>query len=92
MVNFIDGTSSAKGTPLNRANMMAVQGFENSIAEYSKDSEGNDIIIEHCEDGSVRTIKITDSGVTENFVAGDGMTLTLETYIDRNGILKEELK
>ena len=34
MRDFIDKTATSLGTPINRAVMMAVQGFENATASY----------------------------------------------------------
>lgn len=37
MINFLDKTSTQKGTPLNRANLMAMQGFEAKTTVFNSD-------------------------------------------------------
>lgn len=89
MVNFIDGTSSSKGTPLNRANMMAVQGFADSTITYGKDGDGNDTIQVYNPDGSVRHITLKDDGAEEWLDASVG-SFKFRSYFDDFGTLREE--
>ena len=45
MINFVDKTSTQSGTPINRANLMAMQGFEAKTTVFNADgtiSETND--------------------------------------------------
>lgn len=79
MIEFIDKTSEQSGTPINRENLMALQGFEN-----------NNISIE--ENGNVTTITETNNDghtlttvVTEN---ADGSTTIVETFVGEKTITK----
>ena len=60
MIEFLDTIGSQKGTPINRANMMAVQGFlgkriyfpdEANISEINENGQKTDYIFN--EDGSI---------------------------------------
>lgn len=59
MIEFIDKTSEKSGTPLNRANMMAVQGFIGSTITFGdyeileKNSKGEEKVTKFNEDGSI---------------------------------------
>lgn len=46
MIDFIDKTSERNGTPINRENMMAVQGFIENDIEITTDINDNYAIIE----------------------------------------------
>ena len=63
MKDFIDKiTDVTDGTPINRANMMAVQGFINNTIVFS----GNQIT-ETNGDGEVKTTTFDDGIITETF-------------------------
>ena len=79
MIDFIDKTSEQNGTPINRENLMALQGFENNNV---------DIV----ENGNITTITETNNDnhtlttvVTEN---EDGSTTIVETFIGEKTITK----
>lgn len=65
MKEFIDETSQIRGTPLNRANMMAIQGFIGNTITYGENGE----IIETNADGeTLTTVKNDDGSYTQTFV------------------------
>ena len=65
MIDFIDKTSEQSGTPLNRKNLMAIQGFESSVVSFGADGS----IIETNSNGETKTTHINEDGsITEIFV------------------------
>ena len=64
MIEFIDKTDETNGTPLNRANMMAIQGFQNKIITFHTNGniteqtpDGSEMyIIEFNSDGSIHEV------------------------------------
>lgn len=84
MKDFIDETSEQAGTPINRANLMAIQGFISSSVEIT--SDGN--IVETNSKGETLTTTFNDDGsVTERFVGQK--TITKTTRIDGETIVSE---
>ena len=81
MIDFTDKTSEKSGTPINRSNLMAIQGFI-----------GNKIIVN--ADGSITetnsigetltTSKNENGSITEVFVGEK--TISRTTTINKNGI------
>ena len=67
MREFIDKTATNKGTPINRANMMALQGFENKTTRVL---ENGDIVETYLGTGHTKTTSIVGAGDTiqETFV------------------------
>ena len=41
MIDFIDKTTEQNGTPINRDNLMAIQGFQTQTITFESDSLGN---------------------------------------------------
>ena len=65
MVDFIDKTESKNGTPLNRYNLMSMQGFEPKTTVFNADGS----VIETNELGQVKTTVFNaDGSITETFV------------------------
>lgn len=86
MKEFIDKTSERSGTPLNRATMMAVQGFEAKSVVFNEDGS----ITETNADGHTKTTTFNaDGSITETF-AGE-KTITLTTKFENNAVLSEVL-
>lgn len=86
MKEFIDKTLEQSGTPLNRATMMAVQGFEAKSAVFNDDGS----ITETNADGHTKTTTFNDDGsITETF-AGE-KTITMTTTFSGNAIISEVL-
>ncbi len=83
MIEFIDKTSERSGTPLNRKNMMAIQGFITNIITFNKDGS----IVETNDEGHVRTTTFTDTAVVETFVGEK--TITKTTTMEEDGSIKE---
>lgn len=58
MINFLDKTSTQKGTPLNRANLMAMQGFEAKTTVFNSDGS----ITETNSKGETKTTTFLSNG------------------------------
>lgn len=64
MIEFIDKTETASGTPLNRETLMAVQGFITSTLTFNADGS----ITETNSKGEVKTTVFNaDGSITETF-------------------------
>lgn len=74
MVEFIDKTETQGGTPINRANMMALQGFKGKTVSVSADGK---TIVETNDDGHTLTTTISNTTVTEVFVGAKTIKRTL---------------
>lgn len=71
MIEFIDKTSTQSGTPLNRASMMAIQGFVAKKVEFLDSGE----IKEENKNGEVKTTIFNDDGsITIRFVGKKTIT------------------
>lgn len=65
MIEFIDKTNTQSGTPLNRASMMAIQGFVGKKVEFLDTG----VIKETNDDGSFKITTFNDDGsITIRFV------------------------
>ena len=81
---FIDTPTDREGTPINRANMMAIQGFIGCTIEYGDNGE----IIETNANGEVlTTIKNADGSYTQTLVGEK--TITKTTTFNKNGTITE---
>lgn len=86
MVEFIDETAEKEGTPLNRKNLMAVQGFAEATININEDGS----IVETSSEGYTLTTKLNSNGsITETF-AGE-KTITKTTTFEADGSIKEVL-
>ena len=86
MKEFIDKTSERSGTPLNRATMMAVQGFEAKGVVFNEDGS----ITETNADGHTKTTTFNADGtITETFVGEK--TITLTTKFEQKTVISEVL-
>lgn len=75
MKEFIDKTSVNEGTPINRANLMAVQGFIGLKVDYNEDGS----IVETNSSGeTLTTIKNEDGSYTQKFVGEKTITKTIK--------------
>lgn len=64
MIDFVDKTSEADGTPINRRNLMAVQGFEAKKTVFNSDGS----ITETNSDGqTLKTVFNDDGSISETF-------------------------
>lgn len=86
MVDFIDKTTEQNGTPINRENLMAIQGFQAQNTVFNSDGSIT-------ETNGLNQAKTTtfnsDGSVTEKFV-GD-KTITKKTTFNSDGSITEEL-
>ena len=74
MIDFIDKTSEQNGTPINRENLMAMQGFIANNTVFNADGS----ITETNGKGEVLTTVFNDDGsITETFVGGKTITKTI---------------
>ncbi len=84
MKEFIDKTTEQSGTPINRENLMAMQGFIGTKTTFDKDGS----ITETNSTGEKLTTTVNDDGsITETFV-GD-KTLTKTITFNEDGSISE---
>lgn len=87
MKEFIDKTSSQNGTPINRAAMMAIQGFQAKTTVIETSIDGRTIITETNAEGHTLTTTITENSITEVFVGEK--TITKNTIFAENKYTEE---
>lgn len=88
MVEFVDKNTQAgiAGTPLNRINMMAIQGFEATTIEFLPDGS----IVETNSSGqTLTTVFNADGSITQTF-DGD-YTITKVTTFNNDGSITEDV-
>lgn len=84
MIDFIDKTSEQNGTPINRENLMAMQGFQAKTTVFNNDGS----ITETNEDGhTLTTVFNSDNSITETFVGEK--TITKTTTFNSDGSISE---
>ena len=81
MIDFIDKTTEQDGTPINRENMMAIQGYQNEDVTF-----GNTITKTN-DKGETETITFLDNKIIKQFVGEKTITQTV-TFTD-SGYTKE---
>ena len=82
MIEFIDKTTSRSGTRINRATLMAMQGFVGTT--YTLNTNGS--ITETNSSGHKLTTTFNaDGSITEKFVGTS--TITKKTTINKNGTI-----
>lgn len=83
MIEFIDKTSEQNGTPLNRSNLMAIQGFIAKNTVFVDDKT----ILETNSSGETKTTTFNaDGSIKETFV-GD-KTISKTTTFSQNEIIE----
>ena len=86
MKEFIDKTSTQSGTPINRANLMAIQGFMAKTTVFNSDGS----ITETNGNGETLTTTFNaDGSITEKFVGTK--TITKKTTFNTDGSITEVL-
>ena len=80
MIDFIDKTSEQNGTPINRENLMALQGMENNNVGIVENEDGSLTITETNNDNHTLTVNITENQ--------DGSTTIVETFTGEKTIKK----
>ena len=84
MIEFIDETAEKGGTPLNRANLMGIQGFVASTTIFGEDGS----ITETSPNGHTLVTQFNDDGtVTETFTGEKVIIKT--TYFNDDGSVRE---
>jgi hypothetical protein len=86
MKEFIDKTTSVSGTPINRANLMAIQGF---IAKTIVFNANGSIVETNGNGETLTTVFNTDGSITETFVGSK--TITKTTTFNTDGSISEVL-
>lgn len=86
MIDFIDKTTEQSGTPINRSNLMAIQGFEAKNTVFNSDGS----ITETNANGETKTTTFNaDGSITETFVGEK--TITKTTTFNSDGSITEVL-
>ena len=84
MREFIDKTAEKSGTPMNRAYMMAVQGFDNATTVFNSDGSVTQI---NSNGETLTTAFNADGSITEIFVGEKTMVKT--TTFNSDGSISE---
>ena len=87
MVNWIDHIDNeVEGTPVNRKNLMAMQGFESVTTTFN----ANGSITETNAKGERMVTTFNANGsITESFFDNNGMTITKTTIFNADGTIAE---
>lgn len=85
MVDFIDKTSEQSGTPLNRNNLMAIQGFEAKQTVFN--SDGSIIETNAIGQKKITSFNQKTGAITETFYGEK--TITKTTTFEEDGSIKE---
>ncbi len=83
MIEFIDKTSEQSGTPVNRENLMALQGFIATNITFNDDGSR----IETNAKGETLTITMGNGQIVETFEGEK--TITKTTNFNSNGSITE---
>ena len=83
MIDFIDKTTEQAGTPINRENLMAVQGYQ-----YENVNFGNNNIIKTNSKGETETMTFSGNQITKTFVGVGGKRITQTITFANNGYEK----
>lgn len=75
MIDFIDKTSEQNGTPINRENLMAIQGFIGMTTEKQPDRS---ILQTNANGHTLVTKKNTDGSITQTFTGEKVITKTIK--------------
>ena len=84
MIEFIDKTSSQSGTPINRANLMAIQGFVAKSTVFNADGS---ITETNGKGETLTTVFNANGSITETFKGK--FTLTKTTTFNSDGSISE---
>lgn len=87
MKEFIDKTDTVSGTKINRANLMAMQGFQ--ATEISFDNETGEIFETNGDGEILTTVFNDDNTITEVFMGR--LTMIKKTTFLPNGNIKMEV-
>ena len=81
MIEFIDKTSEQSGTPINRENMMAIQGMEDNNVDVVENEDGSTTVTEINANNHTLT-----TNIIENY---DGSVTVVETFVGEKAITKK---
>ena len=84
MIEFLDNTETQSGTPVNRKNLLAMQGFLSQEIVF-RESDGAIVITN--ADGQVHTITFNDDGTITEIFSGE-KTITKTTKFVGNKIIE----
>lgn len=79
MIEFIDKTSAAPGTPINRANLMAIQGF---VAETTVFNSDGSITKTNDKEETLTIVFNSDGSITKTFVGEKTIIMTISFNAD----------
>ena len=85
MIEFIDKTTSKAGTKINRAHLMAMQGFMAKTTVFNADGS----ITETNSKGEILTTRFNGNTITETFVGEK--TIVKTTTFNADGSITEVL-
>lgn len=85
MKEFIDKTDQQNGTPINRDNLMAIQGFQSQTYSFV----GNSVIETNSNGETLTTVFNNDGSITQTF-SGE-KTITKTTTFNADGSISEVL-
>lgn len=83
MIDFIDKTTEQNGTPINRANLMAIQGFQAQNTVFNADGS----ITQTNSSGQTLTTTFGENTITETFVGEK--TISKKTTFNDDGSITE---
>lgn len=84
MIEFIDKTSTVSGTPINRANLMAIQGFVAKTTVFNVDGS---ITETNGKGEKLTTVFNANGSITQTFVGTK--TIVKTTTFNTNGSISE---
>ena len=84
MIDFIDKTTTVSGTPINRANLMAIQGFEAKTTVFNTDGS----ITETNGKGEKLTTVFNSNGTIKQTFVGTKTIVKTITF-NTNGSISE---
>lgn len=83
MKDFIDSTPDVRGTPINRANLMAAQGFVTSDIKYDGENRiiqkfpnGERLVTTRYADGTFSQVFVGSKTITKNIAFNNDGTIT----------------
>ena len=82
MIEFIDKTSEQNGTPINRENLMALQGFIAKTTKFLDDGS----IVETNYKGQTRTTTVLSNGSIREVFKGEKTITKITTFNDDGSI------
>lgn len=85
-VEFADNPTD-EGTPINRDNIMAVQGLDSSLTNFNSDGT----ITTNYPDGTIVKVTFNPDGTILETVTNDAQIINKKTTFNANGSIKEEI-